>query len=135
MDLWALYFSSAGYSWHFYVFLFSKVCCLHLIYDLSAHDDQSRSPTFKVMGVDTDPATLSKALTVVQDPNDKTNVSLTIDLTFEVTVVNENRYPVRVDELVLDVRFFPVKQSNLMKLTQHRNNRLFSFQTRQLSVK
>lgn len=59
------------------------------------------------MGVDSDPATLAKALTVIQDPNDKTNVSLTLDLTFEISVMNDNRYPVRVDELVLDVRFFP----------------------------
>ena len=57
------------------------------------------------MGVDSKPETLAKALTVVQDPKDKTNVTLTLDLTFEVSVMNDNRYAVRVDELVLDVRF------------------------------
>ncbi len=77
---------------------------------LNSNLEYNRAPTFKVMGVDQDPRTLSKALTVIQDPNDKANVSLTLDLTFHVSVVNDNRYLVRVDELILDVSILPVRR-------------------------
>ncbi len=67
------------------------------------------------MGLANDTKNLANNLTLIQDPKDKANVSLTLDLTFEVSVVNDNRYPVKVEEIILDVR--PFLYFTFLKLT------------------